>query len=279
MPDVHLDITKVLHPRIFGYLAPLMPGLFFEISMLLSGSHGFRDLSSSAQLGYYTALVVALIVAFIVGIGFMLLVRVIQFAMAVLYRLAIFIRKKVAERLQNLIGRLLSQPQQLPRENAEKHLPQFKSWLARLRGRLQMFIPPEVIPIPEAWLDAAGKLLDECYGIKPHPSTKWDVWYEVLGTPAPEYMRGHLTVVASEATGWCGLVAARLSPALRNRYYLGFSLLLVLYGLWADWLIASRVHNLTTNAFIRLHGVLRELKEVRMKNRGTEKTPEDQDER
>jgi len=92
MPDIHFDITELLlHPRTGGYFAPLMPGLFFEISILLSGSYGFRDITSRAQLGYYTALVVALIVAFIVGVGFLLLVRVIQSSMVVLYRLAVLI--------------------------------------------------------------------------------------------------------------------------------------------------------------------------------------------
>jgi hypothetical protein len=50
---IQLDISKALHPRTFGYVAPLMPGLFFEISLLPSVGPQFRDFASYAQLGYY----------------------------------------------------------------------------------------------------------------------------------------------------------------------------------------------------------------------------------
>src|SRR5271166_4260266 len=105
---IQLDITKALHPRTFGYLAPLMPGLFFEISILLSGYHSFRDLAGRAQLGYYTSLAVALILAFIIGTGFMLLVRLIQRAMGLCYRIAAMIRRQIARSLLNPLGHVLS---------------------------------------------------------------------------------------------------------------------------------------------------------------------------
>src|SRR6516164_983747 len=74
----NIDITKALHPKTFGAFAPLMPGLFFEISVLLSGRYSVRDLSGRAQLGYVTTLGVALIMAYVIGNASLLWVRLVQ---------------------------------------------------------------------------------------------------------------------------------------------------------------------------------------------------------
>jgi hypothetical protein len=262
-----IDIAKALHPRTFGYFAPLMPGFFFEVSVLLSSPSGLRNFSGRAQLGYYTILVVALIVAFIIGVGFMLFVRLIQLGMGQLCRLVRFLKREIAESLQPVVGGLMAKPQLSFRR---------RRWQSHFGKVLMQWIHPEEINTQGVWHDAAKKLLEECYGITAQPQD-WSVWYEVLGKPAPEHFRGSLMVVASEAVGWSGLVAARLSPVLRNRYYVGFCALLVFYGLLADWAIASRLQDPVMSAFIRINGVLRELKEVRMHKVGSDETQSEDD--
>ena len=233
---IQLDITKALHPRTFGYFAPLMPGLFFEISILLFGPHSFRDLAGHAQLGYYTSLVVALILAFIIGTGFMLLVRLIQRTMGLCYRIVAIVWQQIARSLLNPLGRILSSP---------KLHARVRPWLNRLHRSLiqDSIFSSDLGHVERAWGDAAVQLLKERYGIEEQSITMEAVaWYNVLGTPPP-HMRGSLIAVASEATGWCGVVAAYIVPALKNRYYLGFSLFLLVYGLLQDWWVARNWNN------------------------------------
>ena len=40
-----------------------------------------------------------------------------------------------------------------------------------------------------------------------------------------------MMMIASHATGWSGLVAARIAPALHNVYYLAFRVIMILSGL------------------------------------------------
>lgn len=258
---IHLDISKALHPRTFGYFAPLMPGLFFEISILLSGSHTLLDLGGRAQLGYYTSLVVALILAFIIGNGFMLLVRLIQFAMSFCYRVASFVLNEIAYALVKPIERLMSWPR----------LPyRMRIQIVKLRQSLiERTFPSALAEVQRAWHQAATVLLKDRYGIEPHRrgmTTEWGIWYNILGTPTPEQLRGYLLVIASEATGWSGIVAAQISPALKSRYYLSFSILLVLYGVIADWFVVGRLNNPIASGALRVHAVLAEIKEARIDN-------------
>jgi hypothetical protein len=53
---INIDLSKVLHPKTFEFSAPLMPGLFFEISVMLSGRYTLWNISGRAQFGYFTTL-------------------------------------------------------------------------------------------------------------------------------------------------------------------------------------------------------------------------------
>lgn len=80
---------------------------------------------------------------------------------------------------------------------------------------------------------------------------------------------------ASQATGWIGLVAAIIAPSLRNRFYLGFSLFLLVYGLIANRDIAQMWNDLTRLKALRTIAILSELKHLRMNNRDKDKVSED----
>lgn len=97
MPDSTIPvadaITKViLHlvpPRAYTFLFAFLPGLFFEMCILLSNPALVCDLVAKAQdgmgLSNYELVGVALIFAFIIGNGFMLWVTLIQRFFAFLY--------------------------------------------------------------------------------------------------------------------------------------------------------------------------------------------------
>jgi hypothetical protein len=102
-------------------------------------------------------------------------------------------------------------------------------------------------------------------------------WQEVLGKPDPEWFRGHALVLAAAATGWIGLMAAVVAPALRNRFYLSFSILLVFYGFLSTLRIARNLTNPVTWQAVKLDAMLSELKALRSNNRAPNKDSDDQE--
>ena len=124
---------------------------------------------------------------------------------------------------------------------------------------------PELTVFQTAWGQAATVLLRKRYGIelvRRGGALEMDAWYEVLGTPDPVFIRGSLTVMAAEATGWCGLVAALIAPTLRARYYLGFSIFLIVYGVIGDWFVARGINDPVIRCVISLRTLLTELKDL-----------------
>jgi hypothetical protein len=105
----------------------------------------------------------------------------------------------------------------------------------------------------------------QVYGIELRPvDDTWWPYVVIVSEPPFVSVRGPLGVLASEATGWSGIVASQIVPALRNRYYLGLSVFLVGYGLLVDWRLARDWNNKSRNSYMRLRCVLKELKKQRM---------------
>jgi len=72
-----------------------------------------------------------------------------------------------------------------------------------------------------AWHRLARKLLQQRYGIDLSDlEEEWEPLFWSIGTPTDVEWRGPLLMIASEASGWCGLAATLLAPELGNRYYL-----------------------------------------------------------
>ena len=72
---IKVDISKALPPSAFDYLAALVPGLFFEISIVVANPKLLRDLATHLQqgfaVGYYVSLFLFLFAAFVIGNGFL----------------------------------------------------------------------------------------------------------------------------------------------------------------------------------------------------------------
>jgi hypothetical protein len=83
-------IEKLIPPRAYTYLFATLPGLFFEISILVANPRRICKLVIKAQdgfgLNHYELLGLALILAFIIGNAFMLLVSFNQLLLSKLYR-------------------------------------------------------------------------------------------------------------------------------------------------------------------------------------------------
>src|SRR6266567_3102016 len=83
-------VEKLIPPRAYILLFAALPGLFFEISLLLANPDRMGDLVATAQDGFglrhYELAGLALILAFMIGNAFMLLVGFVEWLLIKLYR-------------------------------------------------------------------------------------------------------------------------------------------------------------------------------------------------
>jgi len=208
-------VPKNFHP----YLAGLLPGVFLEISILLSDPDCIRRYVCRAQsvysFGHYSLLAIALAVAYFIGTAFILFVSFIQWGLRVV----------------------------------------------QMRRFEETQIPDEVT---RCWGQVASAQMESRYGIVIKgtvPAKEWSTWYDVLWVPTPLALRGDMVGMALHATGWCGLLTALLlTPALRNCYYIGFSLFMVFCGLTNDWWLARRLYDPGVNGVVRTRALLSEFR-------------------
>src|SRR5258705_616299 len=94
-PEVSGVITKIVSsvvpPRAYIFVVALLPGLFFEISILLADPALVCDLVARARdglgLGHYEILGLCLVIAYVLGNALILLVTLIQRLLAYPYKL------------------------------------------------------------------------------------------------------------------------------------------------------------------------------------------------
>jgi hypothetical protein len=67
---INVDLTKMLHPRIWDVLPAFLPGMCFEVSVFLAKPQLLQTIASQAHLDRYSAAGIALIGAFVLGVAF-----------------------------------------------------------------------------------------------------------------------------------------------------------------------------------------------------------------
>ena len=247
---ISLDLSKFVHPRFWNLVPAFMPGLFFEICILCSRPDEVYKIASRAHLDRYSFVLVALILAFIVGNAFMFWVNLIQDILGLAYRYG-------KSGWRALILYLMR----------AKGSPPRPSWFASSKLANKAFrnimVDSDLQDVMRAWEKAANVLLKRRYNIEPidplHP-TEWKAWHWALGTSKSDaFRRGMLLAWTTQATGWSAAAAAYLAPALRNRPFIVFSLFLILYGMAASWRFARWWNLPELRALMRLRDVLDEI--------------------
>jgi hypothetical protein len=83
-------VEKLIPPRAYEYLFAAIPGFFFEISIFVSNPDWTCELAARAQDGFglrhYELVGIALILAFVIGNAFILLITVFQWLLAKFFR-------------------------------------------------------------------------------------------------------------------------------------------------------------------------------------------------
>lgn len=272
---LNVDVSKAIPRSTLAYLTALIPGLFFEVSILLGNPELVSDHLTKTQhaipLSPYLQLAVALFLAFIVGNAFMLFVAVIQYLLCFFHALRLMLREEFAR------WPLLPLLNWLAKFRFFAGRASFHGLRARIAHRAADPDKPARLAT-RAWHRLARKLLQDRYGIDLSAvEEEWEFLFWSLGTPTDVEWRGHLLMIASEATGWCGLVASLLAPALRNRYYLALCALLILTGLHNDYFVAGRRTDPVSLAMGRTRALLREYEKDRGAKPQSQKPPEDSD--
>jgi hypothetical protein len=243
---INLDLSKALHPRLWDMVPAFMPGLFFEICVFLADPDWFYRIVGHAHLDCYMEITIVLILAFIVGNGFMFWVMMLRMESEIVYRRAKFSWAKFVKYL-----------------SSSKGVPAKRPWFGRFkwvdRAFQKLISHPGAKGSSQAWRRAASKLLERRYGIDPQEihTDEWRAWIPALGTPKLDDFRGSLLVLTSQATGWSGMAAAYFAPTLRNRYFMPFCGFLILYGVLHNISVIARWNN--ANWLIALRSVLAEI--------------------
>ena len=262
------DLSKAVPRGAFTYISALIPGLFFEISVLFGNPELVTRLISRPQqafvLSHYLQLAIALFLAFVIGNAFLIFVALIQLLLGYLYRFWSLLREEFCKwPLFPVLNWLLKKPFWASR----RRVIHFHRWV------IEQAFPSstELAKAQKCWRLLARKLLKARYGIEiDQLGEEWSAVYWTIGTPTPDDVRGSILVMASHATGWCGLAAIQLAPALYNRYYLAYCLLMVGIGLHNDFHVAIRRNEPEAIAYTNIRALLRE---YRRKPRDTERQP------
>jgi hypothetical protein len=226
---------------------------------------------SGYSLGYYTPLAIAMILAFIIGNGFMFLVMLVQRVFGYLYLLRTYLWKGINRRvLLPVLKPMLRRPEWNRRP-----------WFQRVSRYVQersLPTPLGLFEVQRCWHLVVAEVLKRRYKIEARGiDIGWGVWYSILSTLKPEDMRGSILMIAFHAAGWCGIVATHFASALKNHYYIGFCLLLIFSGLRHDWWVVKRLYDPVFGGLLRIRAGLDQLRNTAPEKRGQKLTSETSD--
>lgn len=237
----------------------LLPGLFFEISILLANPARINELATKAEigfgLGHGAAAGLALIIAFIIGNAFMFLVLLIQAFLGYLYRLRSFVWEELCT---SLLFPIIIRFQGRRWWADRRTLSDLARYIQHVR-MLHLGVDFDK-GTRQCWALFAKKLLKSRYDIEAADldQEQWNVLYWALGPLSLSDRRGSMTMIMFEATGWCGLSAILFAPVLRSGYFVIFCTLLILPGLSHDWNVAGSLTNPRFLACLKIRALLRE---------------------
>jgi hypothetical protein len=233
-----------VHPRIWDLLPGFVPGLFFEICVLLANPESIKHLIAPAGLDRYAAAVVALILAFILGTAFMYWARLLQSVEELIYNgtRALWVRF-----LQSLLKPKGSNPSRFATSY----------WVNKAYRHAQREFRPGVNEARSAWQQAAAQLLKRRYGIE-HPKD-WGHWSGILGTPPTNFLKGYLLSLTMHATAWSGFAAAYFAASLRVQPYYALLSFLIGYSWLNHWRFLTWWNDPVARWSFALHAVLADI--------------------
>jgi hypothetical protein len=270
MSGLPFDFSKPPHPKTVDLILPLLPGLFFEVSILWADPALMTILTSHAAFNasLYARSAMALFCAYFIGLAVLVTLGFLQSLMKTSFRLASLMSASIKKRVYTYTGKRVTDPRSFARRFIS---PIQNRWIRR-----DMEAESIAHDAYQVWAHAAERLLSVRYGISPPPPTigsadrQMGIWHDVLGTPTAEEIRGSSFLRAMHGSGWLGLVATQIAPVLWNRYYLGLSIALVVQGLVNDLFVSRNWSNRVYDIEVRIRCVLRDIPLVNAEAEKTE---------
>jgi hypothetical protein len=253
---IHLNLSKIVPTKTYDYLSALLPGLFFEISIVMANpcliDNATAKLPGQIKSISTLSVVIALFLAFVIGNAFMYGVNLIPRFLARCYVLADFLSSKIYDRCSPLhtVQIRVKHPKLAPFLN---RLDRYAMQLTTNRDRDFAIVTGCLNTLTRGFVERK-------YGIKPNDFQleHWQVLYPTLAKPTREEVNGSLMTIATHATGWCGLAAIRFAPALRNTNYLTLCVLMIAAGLYYDLSLARTWSSPINTRVMNIRGMLRE---------------------
>ena len=261
----HVSLSSIFPSKTAVFLSALLPGLFFELCVALANPELFKTLVAGLPQGFplgpYFELGIALFLGFAVGNAFMMGVTMIQWLVGRLYALAFFFRTRFCPRqLLPWVDRVVAKRLK-PGQPPSRRMARFLNCLHNFSPNIDQ--DQGDIEVCLEILSAA--LLRERYGItsdEMRRTRNWSVFYVNLWNPTGRESRGYISVIATHATGWSGLIATRVAPRLSNRYYVSFCVLMIAAGLLHDYYLAKNKNNPILRSLTNVRGLLREFGKI-----------------
>lgn len=266
-----IDLSNALPPRPYLYFSAFLPGLFFVVSVLLANPDIASQLTFASREGFgfgrYFTLFLCLFYAFVIGNGFMLFIALIQFTMGYVYRSVWFLWEQwLKQVILPFLTRLTHvqprgpSPTPAPPTVRSKFVNALYIWSNSKVNRIPAAKTPEYV-----WWDVFVRqlLLKRC-GLSDEklPGVSFGPLQQVLTAPSLEDIRGSALVNALQATGWAALLACRLAPSLRTKWYMVLAIFLIGYGLFHALSVAARLYDPDIGDLLRLQAVLREFPKI-----------------
>jgi len=256
---IHVDLSNVIPRRTFTYIAAFLPGLFFEVSILFGNPELVRklvgNLRQTVPPNRYVEVGLVVFLAYVIGTAFMLLVTLFQFFMTkCFYWVWEFLREAFFKwPLVPLMNWLMK------KKFWVRHSAVWDLYRYTIEEAHPSFPSQELRDAWKCWQVLARKLLKTRYGVDfDTVGREWAQMYWTIGTPTAEELGYSILMHATHAIGWCGLLATRLAPGLRNRYYFALCILLVITGLHHQFFVANRTNNPLALAWANTRALLRE---------------------
>lgn len=263
---ISVDLRRAIPHKAFVYLVALIPGVFFGVSVLFANPGLARQLIAKTQEALspdrYLLLVVFLFLASVVGNALLVFASLIQFALRRGYASLVvptrdFLRREL---WLPVLRRLTHVRSGVPTWIQRQLMHSLRPYIDRLQIQVNRVLVGEPLAAT-VWLDVLTKqlLLKRC-GLSGDklPAASFDPLFAAFAKPTPRDLRGDLIMMATEATGWGGMVARTFAPALHARWYTTFAAFLIFAGLVHDFYVAKRLSDPEVAGILYLRDILSE---------------------
>jgi len=196
---INLELSKIVPRSSLTYISALIPGLFFEVSILLGRPElitRYVTATKNLLVSSYLLLAIAVFLAFIIGNASMLFVGLIQHALSYLHSLRLILVPELSK------WPLLPLLNSLSKLRFFASRQRFHNFRNRVSDRAGM--PDErALIAAKTWHRLARKLLKDRYGVDlSDVKDEWEAIFWALGTLTDWEWRGPLLMIpVAVATG------------------------------------------------------------------------------